>query len=641
MSEVYDFLQSSDWQQMLEKARVQREKNLAARAQKAKETQKPEPRQNGPARSTTGNDTGKDRPAKTRPSPEPRNWLDRVEEARQQREAVLARRKSESEELLPSGADSVGKDAFSNRIRGKSRTPPKAPKPEGNELHVNDRQDPALKQPLVGEPWDSETNDTETNQHNTGLRATRSPAESATRLRKKLLQGLVRQKQTEKSRWGAVAIGCAIGVVTSTALFFVYSERNLLGPRETTSVETASTEPSTPAALQNTGTVQLTPPQPSVPNGLNEQAAISSETPQPFAPDAIVAEPNGSNSLAALAPSVTEEPVAADIPELRIQSTAPAVGIPDTWIEQPPLPPQDAGIQPPAEVKPGFVRYQNTPEILVASTALSDEAAILTDSLGFLGDASTPPPRPPIVSIQPDPLLASTALDLVADPGPLPKPALTYQPEPRRLLRDAARPSQSETEDLAALDFADQPEVPFSIVPVPSRPRAAPPTQTEDVARLQPQARPSETSPSDQGVEPTETITSIGGAKFRLFAPASVSDKAVQSVVAGLQTTGHEVSGTARVGFGISQSNVRYYHPQDAEKAAALAKDAGALLRDFTGSRSKTPNGIVELWLAGKSSGRASARATPKRTNRPTSVAGQVNQLRNQVLQKLKSATDQ
>ncbi|SFC23717.1 hypothetical protein [Tropicimonas isoalkanivorans] len=144
--------------------------------------------------------------------------------------------------------------------------------------------------------------------------------------------------------------------------------------------------------------------------------------------------------------------------------------------------------------------------------------------------------------------------------------------------------------------------------------------------------------------------------QIRLFAPGGVAEATVGALTAELNAVGYELRSSARVGFSISQSNVRYYHTQDAALAAALAEDTGALLRDFTSKGASVPPGTVELWLAGESGGAAPAKPKPAASQavarqptvrqptvrQPTrSATRRSENLRNRVIQKLRSATNQ
>lgn len=85
-----------------------------------------------------------------------------------------------------------------------------------------------------------------------------------------------------------------------------------------------------------------------------------------------------------------------------------------------------------------------------------------------------------------------------------------------------------------------------------------------------------------------------------LFVPARVSADARGKALDVLAGGRARVVSTARVGFSVKQTHVRYYHPDDAEKAMLAADALDAISRDFTGSATKTRPGQIEVYLAGK-----------------------------------------
>jgi hypothetical protein len=50
----------------------------------------------------------------------------------------------------------------------------------------------------------------------------------------------------------------------------------------------------------------------------------------------------------------------------------------------------------------------------------------------------------------------------------------------------------------------------------------------------------------------------------------------------------------------IRQTQVRYYHPEDAAAADLVAAAVGGPARDFTDFRPQPPAGTVEVWLEGE-----------------------------------------
>lgn len=85
--------------------------------------------------------------------------------------------------------------------------------------------------------------------------------------------------------------------------------------------------------------------------------------------------------------------------------------------------------------------------------------------------------------------------------------------------------------------------------------------------------------------------------RIALFFPRG-SDRGEQ-VAEALGAAGFAVASAGPVGFRVSATHVRYYHPHDVERAAWLAGAVGGEPRDFTGFAPRPPAGTVEVWLAG------------------------------------------
>ncbi|WP_170763556.1 hypothetical protein [Ruegeria lacuscaerulensis] len=693
-SQVYDFLQSDDWQQMLEKARIQREKNLSARKQGGKENPLPEANQH-----KTDHSTNRERTAG------PRHPLDRLEAARQQRERVLASRAAKAEERERSESDADGGEKPGTPLEtqqqekkpsGARRQNQKQIAPEAVPLHAKRSSEDSkvsVKWPPVGIPVrDSTSKGDQQDQSNSGQGASLPSVEANKKLRRKLLRSWVNRQQPLKARVGSVVLGCAIGVIASSSTFYVLSAWGPGVTRESVGLGSSDAELAESAALQGKEIVQSEPLQPDAPTiaesrlantpNLSEPSAVSiapdgnleggtilaAPRTQPVAPDVRSdllafdhlwlptidlhpqAEPIPSfvrynmapkiiTAASLLPPELTESPAQV---QPNIRRVAPNVRSSLASIEQPQTSVVTSGVQTRQEAAPGFALNHKSPELSGTAMASSDEVAIKADRSDFLAAAIAKSPRPPDVTIQ----LASLTS------GEEHKPLQKQAPSPNANYVTPARPGFSTTVPLAVLGYVDPPKVsnPADSISTGLTTAAIDPLiETEDVAptaegtlpgQLNPMAKPAEAISSattrNTDVEAIGSVSGSGGAEFKLFAPGSLSVDAVDSVVASLVSTGHDFGGTARVGFGISQSNVRFYHKQDAAQAAALAKDAGAVLRDFTGSKTKTPSGIVELWLAGKSVTKPKAKA--KTVRRRASPENQVNQLRRQVLSKLKTA---
>lgn len=725
-ADIYDFAQSPEWQKVLEKARIEREKNLSAGAQQSKEGQKPNPVRRKADQSTTNE----------RAQSKQKPWSAQVEEARHKRNEVLARRESESKNADP-GSPVEGRK---NLQRGGDKaTVPGAPgqeqKPSNREQ--TDRAGPnpdqatarsVLEERNAGKP--GPTDDTLAGEDASLSALTRaelslilSSEEVDHRLSKKLLQQLKDHQRTRRRiRWGLVALGCTIGVVASSSVFLT-----LFGLGVSNPIESAAIGSTDGAASDNVG--QSGPLQPDVPSGAGGEAVISADlfdaSSLPLSSGAELEETQDLSSIASSAPLQSELAETAEIIEPDTPSLAPSVLSYVPTLEPPLLPVGGAGYLPRRDANPSFLPYEFEPEFFTTSIALSDEISAGFDPVAISIDPIIPRQRttavsssaeivePSTPSVPPSVLSYVPALETpllpVGEAGYLPKQEanpsfLPYEfaPEifatrialvdeisttidPLAISIDLIIPPQRaprlsshlvSLQSPVALDAAEDHQSPSKQIqtPQPDRPLVVnsiertlkvvssdPSILLEDVALIPPiplaltlkhvpnsldsvtpAALPTEdiaALPSED-VEPSKPIASGGGASFRLYAPNKIPNDAVDSVVAELTTTGHELSGTARVGYKVSQSNVRFYHRQDAAKAAALAKDAGALLRDFTGSKSKTPTGVIELYLAGEGFGQAPVKRVAKKSRRTTTQSSPVNRLKSQVLKKLRTTTN-
>lgn len=101
------------------------------------------------------------------------------------------------------------------------------------------------------------------------------------------------------------------------------------------------------------------------------------------------------------------------------------------------------------------------------------------------------------------------------------------------------------------------------------------------------------------------------GALVVVHAPETVAADTVAAeaeTVAG--ATGFAIEFADPVPFKISNSNVRYFHPEDRETAAAVAEAISARLRDFTAFRPAPDAGTIEVWLEGAAASGASTTAS-------------------------------
>ena len=117
-------------------------------------------------------------------------------------------------------------------------------------------------------------------------------------------------------------------------------------------------------------------------------------------------------------------------------------------------------------------------------------------------------------------------------------------------------------------------------------------------------------------------------------APNSVPDPVVSDAEGAIATLGLPMRPVRRVAFRVSWTQVRYFKDDDVEVARALADVLGAELRDFTTMRPSPPAGVIEVYIAGRSStrpARSAVRGTP-RVSETTRLRNRlINQLRNGV----------
>ncbi len=116
-----------------------------------------------------------------------------------------------------------------------------------------------------------------------------------------------------------------------------------------------------------------------------------------------------------------------------------------------------------------------------------------------------------------------------------------------------------------------------------------------------------------------------------LFAPALVDKDQIAAYHSLLLETGYSVAEPKSVGFAISSDQVRFFYPADAAAARALAEAIGARVRDFTDFRPLPEEGTVEIWMSGKS-GKAT---TSKPRNRAPS---QLDIVRQRILSQLRGS---
>ncbi|WP_420586165.1 hypothetical protein [Ruegeria sp.] len=656
-TKIYDFIQSEEWQQVLEIARKERERNLASRDKVHAEKPAPKPNKKLSDHST---------PSKNRTRQ--KHFREKVVEARQQREQILAHRSAEQQgtgQTRPKSAGDVGPKVRSNAVANAPVTARRAtknqaeldqdkhPKPEPHK----DKTAKTNKGDEFASPFDNGLTGGEDANRDLPEHVAANGSANLTEHSNSdaLTFGSLKRKRSVTGWIGSVALGCTIGVVASSFVFAVLSWWKPMESPEQTSSISPSAERIAPTAQASGTNVQLetvtkevstdAPPLtfvapapikvPLVPvlskpiYGAFEDTPIVTMAMLPLpevfmdsVPITPVLPAPTTPVLLSVAPNVLTNPVALEAPRADIEGKLAVAAISSVVRDAKPQ-----GGQGPVSVLSGgnatLVHLADVPVVTIA------------------------PSNPPEFSIQP------VALTYGEERQPLTTKALTHRPEPDGSVATPTRPNSVALVELAALGFFEPPQAPnpaeqkgTDLTTVSTSPTI----ETEDIVpftegiaprQLQPGAELPDatdiaTAPATDS-EPVGSATSTEGASFVLFAPSNLTADTVNSVLINLASSGHELSTSNSVNFSITQTNVRFYHPQDAQQAAALAEDAGALLRDFTDSKSKTPSGVIELWLAGKSAGKPKV----KKARRKAPQENQVTQLKRQVLSKLKTATNQ
>ncbi len=712
VSGVYDFVQSPEWQEVLDNARKQQENDAPAGKRNGGAAQPAGPGGQKPTQSTAG----------SQPANAQNTSAGQPKTAGTPTQATNSRQPGESVQNGPAGGSG------SQSVNNNSHAAENVPRDERGEASA------ALPNggPVPGMHPDNIPEDLINPEPSLKL----SEDEVADRLRKNLLERIEDQKRSRrKMRLGMMAAGCGIGVVASSSVFLILSGLSASGPNENVGL-TSQEAMATSAITQQDAELAQLPATSDVTRG-TEDLAVTSTTVFDKSSESISSDDDtgAPEDLASLSLPLLEASGPLDGIEPEVSRLAPNVRSFVSTLVQPPLPITPLSYRPREEVNLGFVRFQSTPEIFSTSVALLETTVSAAEPEEFLeaatvtATASITAMRSPVIPIQPG------ALEHAASQVPMdvhqiaPELARGYQPDVGTQTGEATVSDFSLPEALALLEIEEPPEARVLVEPVatsntvasdlavqqdgtgisaeiaqplPSEPQPEPvelaalpvspelsgapsplmipaPSQTSSalqVTILAQRPDPLETPNSPQAPLPLDAVVSLAPllqeasapskpierttlpdeaitpsepepapansvVAFRIYAPTNVPQGVVDSMVTNLTSTGHELNGQARVGFGITQSNVRFYHKQDEERAAALARDSGALLRDFTGANVKTPNGIIELWLAGEGSGVAAVKRTTTRSTSSAQSPNRVNRLKSQVLSKLKKATTQ
>ncbi|MRH20498.1 LytR C-terminal domain-containing protein [Rhodovulum strictum] len=214
---------------------------------------------------------------------------------------------------------------------------------------------------------------------------------------------------------------------------------------------------------------------------------------------------------------------------------------------------------------------------------------------------------PPLPVPEPAPRMVLAALRAPAFPALAARPAA-----PEQLLAGLLPPAPAPLPALWAGDNAVA--VPAVSVPDATLPRPEPPPSLGALPRppdshLVPLLPP----PQQPAAAPLPAHKAPPGYFVSVFVSNSVPEGGMANAVAALVRAGYQISQPARVQVSIPETDLRYFHRQDAETAHALARELGGVARDFTTAAKKPRPGRLELWLGGPSQ---EAQA-PVRTTRP------------------------
>lgn len=148
--------------------------------------------------------------------------------------------------------------------------------------------------------------------------------------------------------------------------------------------------------------------------------------------------------------------------------------------------------------------------------------------------------------------------------------------------------------------------------------------------------------PGIDAVPPSPAIPGAADMPTSIFAASTVDDGDLDAVREAAEGFDLPVVTVARVGYRISENQVRYYDSGTAAAAARLAAAIGGVARDFTGSAADPPPGTLEVYLAGEA---AEAPPPPPVASAPAPVApppqSRTERLREGVISRLRAGAPQ
>jgi hypothetical protein len=104
-------------------------------------------------------------------------------------------------------------------------------------------------------------------------------------------------------------------------------------------------------------------------------------------------------------------------------------------------------------------------------------------------------------------------------------------------------------------------------------------------------------------VSPAATIAGADSLRLAVHVPTGADRAEVSAIHAALDAAGFAEWAPLPVRFAVSETQVRYYHSEDATAALAIAGRIDGRARDFTHYSPSPLPGTVEIWVAGEGTG--------------------------------------
>ncbi|MEP4766319.1 MAG: hypothetical protein ABJY83_00335, partial [Roseibium sp.] len=383
VSGVYDFVQSPDWQEMLENARKQRAIILAAREANRAASQSSDSEPKKDIRSTD-DDRLRQALNKAAGRPETAGKPTQVPNSHQSYESV----QKATAALADSQSVKNDRRATENEARGErfeaSAVPPDVGSAQGIKFDI------VSEKPIDPEPGQKLSED-----------------QVADRLRKSLLGKIDDQSRSRhRTRLGSVAIGCGIGVVASSSVYLILSGLNAFGPTQNASLLSQETVAAIAITEQDAELAERLVSPSNVTSG-GADLRVTSATVYDTLSESISADGDtaASSDLALLSPPKSDSLEQSGSIKPELSRLAPSVRSFVPTLVQPPLPITMLSYRSREELNLGFVRFQSAPEIFSTSVALLETTVTVAKPEELLkGVTVTATPttmRPPVVPIQP------------------------------------------------------------------------------------------------------------------------------------------------------------------------------------------------------------------------------------------------